>query len=72
MQNVTSEDNVYKAFAKGDIPVVLGLLDEKEVWNEAEGNALADGNPNIGPEDVLNGGFARLGEEHEYFNLKDI
>lgn len=36
MQNVTSVDNVYKAFAKGDIPVVLGLLDEKVVWNEAE------------------------------------
>jgi hypothetical protein len=72
MQNVTSVDNVYKAFAKGDIPVVLGLLDEKVVWNEAEGNALADGNPYIGPEAVLSGVFARLGEEHEYFNLKDI
>jgi hypothetical protein len=72
MQNVTSVDNVYKAFAKGDIPMVLGLLDEKVVWNEAEGNALADGNPYIGPEAVLNGVFVRLGEEHEYFNLKDI
>ena len=72
MQNVTSVDNVYKAFAKGDIPVVLGLLDKKVVWNEAEGNALADGNPYIGPEAVLNGVFVRLGEEHEYFNLKDI
>jgi hypothetical protein len=72
MQNVTSVDNVYKAFAKGDIPLVLGLLDEKVVWNEAEGNALADGNPYIGPEAILNGVFVRLGEEHEYFNLKDI
>ena len=72
MQNVTRVDNVYKAFAKGDIPMVLGLLDEKVVWNEAEGNALADGNPYIGPEAVLNGVFVRLGEEHEYFNLKDI
>jgi hypothetical protein len=52
--------------------MVLGLLDEKVVWNEAEGNALADGNPYIGPEAVLNGVFVRLGEEHEYFNLKDI
>lgn len=72
MQNITSVDSVYKAFEKGDIPVVLGLLDEDVVWNEAEGNSLADGNPYIGPEAVLNGVFARLGEEHEYFNLKNI
>ncbi|MBT2161120.1 nuclear transport factor 2 family protein [Zobellia barbeyronii] len=70
--NETIIDRVYKSFATGDIPTVLGLLDEKVVWNEAESNSLADGNPYIGPEAVLNGVFARLGEEHEYFNLKDI
>lgn len=72
MQNITIVDSMYKAFEKGDIPIVLGLLDDKVVWNEAEGNAMADGNPYIGPEAVLNGVFARLGEEHEYFNLKEI
>ncbi|SEK36324.1 hypothetical protein SAMN04488008_101342 [Maribacter orientalis] len=72
MQNITIIDSMYKAFEKGDIPIVLGLLDDKVVWNEAEGNAMADGNPYIGPEAVLNGVFARLGEEHEYFNLKEI
>ncbi|WP_339706070.1 nuclear transport factor 2 family protein [uncultured Kriegella sp.] len=65
-------ENLYKAFAEGDVPSVLGLLDKTIVWNEAEGNALADGNPYIGPDAVLNGVFARLVEEHEYFNLKDI
>ena len=72
MQNITIVDSMYKAFEKGDIPIVLGLLDDKVVWNEAEGNAMADGNPYVGPEAVLNGVFARLGEEHEYFNLKEI
>lgn len=70
--NIGVIDGLYQAFAKGDIPFVLSILDEKVVWNEAEGNALADGNPYIGPDAVLNGVFARIGAEHEYFNLKDI
>ena len=72
MENLKIIDNLYKAFKTGDIPVILGLLDKNVEWNEAEGNALAEGNPYIGPEAVLDGVFARLGEEHEYFNLKDI
>jgi len=65
-------DNLYKAFAIGDIPTVLAGLDAKVVWNEAEGNKYADGNPYIGPDAVLNGVFARIGAEYEYFNLADI
>lgn len=70
--NLTVIDNLYKAFAVGDIPTVLGGMDAKIVWNEAEGNAYADGNPYIGPDAVLNGVFARIGSDHEYFNLVDI
>lgn len=65
-------DGMYKAFSVGDIPAVLGAMDENIVWNEAESNKLADGNPYIGPEAVLNGVFARLGADHEYFKLADI
>ncbi|WP_194775262.1 nuclear transport factor 2 family protein [Pararhodonellum marinum] len=65
-------EGLYQAFSKGDIPAVLGMMDSNIVWNEAEGNPYADGNPYKGPEAVLNGVFARIGEEHEYFNLKDI
>jgi hypothetical protein len=54
------------------MPSVLGALDAKVVWNEAEGNELADGNPYIGPDAVLQGVFARIGADHEYFNVKDI
>lgn len=70
--NVGVIDGLYKAFAVGDIPKVLAGLDEKVVWNEAEGNKYADGNPYIGPQAVLNGVFARIGAEHEYFKLVDI
>ena len=70
--NTTTIDNLYKAFATGNIPTVLGIMDAKITWNEAEGNAYADGNPYIGPEAVLNGVFGRIGADHDYFNLTDI
>ncbi|MFK7776347.1 MAG: nuclear transport factor 2 family protein [Saprospiraceae bacterium] len=70
--NMSAIDNLYKAFATGDIPTVLGTLDAKVEWNEAEGNELADGNPYIGHDAVLNGVFVRLGEDHEFFNVKNV
>lgn len=71
-QNVALIDGLYKAFAIGDIPTVLAGMDPKIEWNEAEGNRYADGNPYIGPDAVLNGVFARIGAEHEYFKLENI
>lgn len=44
-------------------------MDEKIIWNEAEGNKYADGNPYIGPNAVLKGVFTRIMEDHEYFTL---
>ena len=70
--NVGIVDGLYKAFTVGDIPNVLAALDTNVVWNEAEGNAYADGNPYIGPDAVLNGVFGRVGADHEYFNLANI
>lgn len=72
LENVSIIDNLYKAFATGDIPTVLAGMDANIVWNEAEGNSYADGNPYIGPDAVLNGVFARLGADNEFFKLKDI
>ncbi len=71
-QNKTIIDGLYKSFAAGDVPAVLGGMDANIVWMEAEGNAYADGNPYIGPEAVLNGVFARVIGDHEYFTLNDI
>ena len=71
-KNVKTIETLYAAFAVGDMPTVLAGLDEKVVWNEAEGNMYADGNPYIGPQAVLNGVFARIGADYEYFNLVNI
>ncbi|APG61385.1 ketosteroid isomerase [Christiangramia salexigens] len=71
-ENLSIVDNIYKAFAAGDIPTVLAGMDEGIIWNEAEGNDYADGNPYIGPDAVLKGVFTRLGEDYEYFKLVDI
>ncbi|MCX7550504.1 nuclear transport factor 2 family protein [Xanthomarina sp. F2636L] len=71
-QNIQVINNLYKAFATGDIPTVLGSMNPKIEWKEAESNSMADGNPYIGPDAILNGVFARLGANHEYFNLADI
>ena len=70
--NVAVVDGLYQAFAKGDVPAVLAVMDANIVWNEAENFPYADRNPYIGPDAVLNGVFARIGEEWEYWNLTDI
>ncbi len=70
--NVAVIDGLYNAFATGDVPSVLGAMDANIVWNEAEGNKLAKGNPYIGPDAVLNGVFGPLIAEHEYFKVADI
>lgn len=70
--NSSIVDRLYKAFAAGDVPAVLGGMDSKIVWYEAEGNAYADGNPYIGPDAVLNGVFARVGAEWDNFKLNNI
>ena len=71
-ENLSIIDNLYKNFSKGDIPAVLAAMDNNIIWNEAEGNTYADGNPYKGPDAVLQGVFARIGADHEYFNLADI
>ena len=71
-KNVQIIDSLYDAFSTGDIPTVLGLMHPKITWNEAESNSLADGNPYVGPDAVLEGVFARLGANHEYFGLQDV
>ena len=71
-QSMQIIDNLYKAFEKGDIPTIMGSMSPKIEWNEAESNSMASGNPYIGPDAIINGVFARLGAEHEYFKLADI
>ena len=71
-ENIQIIDTLYNAFSTGDMPTVLGLMHPNIEWNEAESNSLADGNPYIGPNTILEGVFAPLGANHEYFGLKDV
>jgi len=61
--------NLYAAFAAGDVPGVLSLFDPGIVWNEAEGFPYAVSNPYVGPEAVLNGVFARIGQDWADFQV---
>jgi steroid delta-isomerase-like uncharacterized protein len=71
-ENVAVVSELYANFGKGDVPAVLAAMDSSVVWNEAEGNALADGNPYIGPEAVLKGVFERVLAGFPNFTLNDI
>jgi ketosteroid isomerase-like protein len=60
---------MYAAFATGDIPTVLAALDPQVEWWEAENFIYADKNPYVGPQAVLEGVFARIGQEWEWFTV---
>lgn len=67
VQVVTS---IYEAFARGDIPAVLGVMDENIEWNESEGGPWYPGHPFVGPQQVLENIFGRLGDEFEDFRIQ--
>ena len=65
MSNIDSIKQVYQAFAKGDVPTVLGVLSPEIDWTEAEGFPYAG--TYHGPKAVLEGVFMRLGAEWNGF-----
>ena len=69
-ENMDIIRGLYDAFARGDIPAVLGSLDADVEWREADGFLYADQNPYIGPGAVLAGVFVRIGGEWEGFQAK--
>ena len=69
--NVDIVQGIYDAFAAGDGGAVLATFSPDIIWNEAESNSLADGNPYIGPMAVAEGVFGRIGQEWETFTLTD-
>lgn len=66
-ENVKTVESLYAAFAKGDIPTVLGALDPQVEWREAENFIYADGNPYVGPQSVLSGVFMRIVSDWDGF-----
>lgn len=61
---------LYAAFAEGDLPGFLANCHPEIVWNEAEGNSLADRNPYVGGEAVAKGVFERLLAEWSGFRVE--
>ena len=69
--NVEIVQGIYDAFAVGDGAAVLATFSPDIIWNEAESNSLAEGNPYVGPQAVAEGVFGRIGQEWESFTLHD-
>jgi uncharacterized protein len=69
--NLEIVQGMYEAFAAGDGGAVLAAFSPDIIWNEAENNSLADGNPYVGPMAVAEGVFGRIGQEWETFTLTD-
>jgi len=67
-RNVTAVRSAYAAFAAGDLPVVLGLLDPDVEWIEAAGSPY----PGTfrGPEAVVEGVFSRIGDDWSEFRVE--
>ncbi len=67
MRNLEKIREVYEAFAKGDVPGVLGILSDDVEWTEAEGFPL--GGTYVGPNAVLENVFMPLATEWEGFSV---
>lgn len=67
--NLDVVKGIYAAFAKGDVPAVLGAFDPQIRWMEAENFFLADRNPYVGPMTVATGVFQRLVEQIDGFGV---
>lgn len=66
--NVQVIQALCEAFAQGDVPAVLAGMDPKIEWREAEGNPYSiKGEPWVGPDEVLERLFMRLGTEWDGF-----
>ncbi len=71
-ENKRTIEGMYDAFGRGDIGTVLGALDPKVEWWEAENFIYADNNPYVGPDAVLQGVFTRIGGEWEGFSVSPM
>ena len=70
MGSTKTIQGLYDAFAQGDIPTVLGVMDPKIEWREAEGNPYEmQGNPFVGPDQILEKLFMKLGTEWDAFTV---
>ncbi len=70
MSNVQLAKDMYAAFGRGDIPTVLAAFHPEIEWRQAEGNPYQPGGPAwVGPQEVLEKLFMRIGSEWEGFTI---
>jgi hypothetical protein len=67
--NATTIRGIYEAFARGDVPAVLGALHEQVEWNEAEHVTYWPGGAFVGPQAVVTGVFARIIQDIPNFSI---
>src|ERR1044071_3703673 len=65
MSNVTAVQGLYEAFSRGDVPSVIGFLDDDIAWTEAEGFPYSG--TYHGPNSVLDNVFMRLATEWDAY-----
>jgi uncharacterized protein len=61
--NMEVVNKIYASFAAGDVPALIELFDPAIEWVAAENSPLADRSPYRGLNQVLEGVFARIGNE---------
>lgn len=64
--NAATAKTVYDAFAKGDVPAVLGAMDPKIDWREPVTLPFDD---QVGPDSVAQGTFAKIFELFDEFTV---
>lgn len=68
MSGVKIVEDLYGAFARGDVPSVLAGMDPEIHWHEAEGNPyMPSGEAFVGPNAILENLFVKLGEDWDGF-----
>jgi ketosteroid isomerase-like protein len=68
MSGVKMVSDLYEAFGRGDIPVVLDGMNPDIHWHEAEGNPyMPSGEPFVGPKAILEDLFMKLGADWDGF-----
>lgn len=66
--NVRLIQRLYQAFARGDVPGVLGTFDPEIEWISAEGAPYPG--TFVGPNAILTNIFARIGSEWDGFRVE--
>ena len=70
VENVSIVRGIYNAFATGDVGAVVDAMSPDIEWNEAENFPYSDRNPYHGPDAILNGVFARIGDDWDGFAVE--